>query len=229
VLVDDVAISGLRMSRVLDRMPGERTIVAVLHAHPDLRTALLARHPRVEAFVSAYDLRDHAPSALGDGYATWHARWSARSGPDVCWIGQPDHVAYPWNEPDLSVWNDVTAREETGWCVVPPGRCLKRRRRPGVEVQTMASGVGPWRAHPEVVAAEAEGRVVVGQLETGATFVLDDLTADLWRRLTATGDLHATIDGLMVAYEADRSVLTNDVTAFVDQLRESGLLVEAPA
>lgn len=229
VLVDDVAVSGLRVSRTLDRMPSERAIVATLHAHPALRTSLAARYPRVEAFVSAYDLRDHAPSTLGAGYAAWQARWTERSGPDVCWIGQPDHVVYPWNEPDVSVWNDVTEREETGWCVVPPARCLKRRRRQRLEVQTMPLSVGPWRVHPEVVAADVEGLVVVGQLVAGTTFVLDGIGADIWRSLTTTGDLETTTEALLASYDADRSVLTRDVMMFADQMQAAGLLVEEPS
>ena len=224
VLIDDVAISGLRLSRILDRMPGERMIVATLHAHPDLRTALVRRHPCVEAFLSAHDLRDHAPAALGDGYDAWRARWTERSPPDACWIGQPDHVVYPWNEPDLSVWNDVTAREETGWCVIPPERSLKRRRRRSLEVQRMPVSEGPWHAHHDVVAADAEGRVVVGQLAAGTTFVLDGIAADIWRYLTTTGNIAATIEGLLTTYDVDRSVLAEDVTAFVDQMRAADLL-----
>lgn len=229
VLVDDVAISGLRLARIVRSRRERRLVVATLHAHPDLRATVVARHPSVEAFVTAHDLVDHAPEALGDGYAAWRARWSERGDPDAAWIGQPDQVVYPWNEPDLSVWNEVTAREEPGWSVVPPERCLKRRGRLALEVQRMEEAFGRLRPHPDVIVAEAEGGVVLGRGDTATSFVLEAVAADMWRALAATGERGAAARRLASVYDVDEASLADDLGAFVADLREAGLLAEEPA
>jgi hypothetical protein len=226
VLVDDVAISGLRLSQTLAGLPERPTTIATLHAHPDLRAAFMAMHPHVEAFVSAHDLRDHAPTALADGYGAWLERWRGRASPGTAWIGQPDHVVYPWNEPDLGVWNEAAGREEPGWSVVPPESCLKRRGRASVPVQVMPAAPGPLRPHPEVVTAEAEGGLVVGHLGSGASFLLEASAADIWRALVATGERAAAADRVARVYGVDATPVRADVEAFSADLLGAGLLVE---
>ena len=229
VLVDDIAISGLRLSQTVARRSESRLVIATLHAHPELRTAFLAAHDRVEAFVAAFALRDHAPAALGDGYDGWLERWRARAAPGSLWIGQPDHVVYPWNEPDMGVWNEVSGREEPGWSVVPPERCLKRRGRAALEVQLMSGGHGRLRPHPELLAGEYDSSVVIGQLGTGTSFALEGTAADIWRAIAETGDPDAAADRLARAYDADRATLAGDVAAFVAELCGAELLVEVDA
>jgi hypothetical protein len=229
VLVDDIAISGLRLSQTLAGMPERPTTIATLHAHPDLRASFVAMHPRVEAFVSAHDLHDHAPAGLGDGYAGWLERWRGRAAPGTAWIGQPDHVVYPWNEPDLGVWNEVAGREEPGWSVVPPERCLKRRGRGAVPVQVVPDADGRIGPHPDVITAEAEGGVVVGHLGSGTSFFLDGSGADIWRALVGTGERGAATDRVARVYRVEAAELRADVEAFTSELVGAGLLVERPA
>jgi hypothetical protein len=68
VVVDDIAISGLRLSSYVARRREPRLIVATLHALPALREAFRGRHTRVEAFIAAHELHDHAAATYGDGY-----------------------------------------------------------------------------------------------------------------------------------------------------------------
>ena len=227
VMVDDIAISGLRLSEAIAKRPERRLVIATLHAHPDLRAALRAAHPRVEAFVSAHDLRDHAPGALDGDYEAWRARWRERAAPGTLWIGQGDHVVYPWNEPDLGVWNPVTEREEPGWRVVPPERCLKRRSTPSIAVQHMYPPRGRLRPHPDVVAGELDAQVVIGHLGTGQSFALDGVAADIWRALDGVDDERAATLHLARTYDVDAASLERDVGAFVAELVEAGVLVEA--
>jgi hypothetical protein len=229
VIVDDIAISGVRLSEAIASRPERRLVVATLHAHPDLRDAFGMAHTRVEAFVSAHDLHDHAPGALGDGYEAWRERWRERAVPGTLWIGQGDHVVYPWNEPDLSVWNPVTEREELGWRVVPPERCLKRRSTPSIPVQHMLLPRGRLRPHPDVVAGELDGQVVIGHLGSGQSFALDGVAADIWRALDGADDERTAVQHLACAYDVDAASLERDVEAFVVELVAAGVLVEAPS
>jgi hypothetical protein len=228
VLVDDIAISGLRLSQTLAGMPPRPTTIATLHAHPDLRAAFMAMHPRVEAFVSSHDLHDHAPAELADGYGDWLERWRGRSAPGTAWYGQPDHVVYPWNEPDVGIWNEVATREEHAWSVVPSELCLKRRSQATPQVQVMPVASGRLRPHGDVVTAEAEGGVVVGHLGSGASFLLEGSAADIWRALVATGERGAAAVRVARVYQVDPAGLRSDVDAFTADLLGAGLLIEEP-
>lgn len=229
VLIDDIAISGLRLSQVVTAHADRPVVVATLHAHPDLREAFIAAHPNVTAFVSAVDLKDHAPATLAAGYDDWRARWHARAEPGTLWIGQADHVVYPWNEPDLGVWNDVTGREEHGWQLVPSDHCLKRRALPAIDVQRMPEGSGHLQVHPDVVAGELGGRVVVGHTGSGTSFELDGVAADTWRALSEHGDPGTAAQHLAAAYDVTVRDVVEDVAAFVSDLLAAGLLVAADA
>lgn len=227
VVVDDIALSGLRLSQQVRRTRGARLVVATLHAHPDLRHAFLAAHPRVTDFVSAIDLVDHAPTALASEHVAWRDRWRDRLDPDSLWIGQPDHVAYPWNEPDLSVWNPVAQREEHGWPLVPPDRCLKRQRAHAIPVQRSAPprpGAGP---HPSVIAGELHELVVLANLETGAAVELDEVGSSMWRALVARADPRAAAAQVAAAYGADERQVAADLHGFVAELVAAGWWREA--
>ena len=226
VLVDDIAISGLRLARALETSARERVVVATLHSHPELRNAMLQRHDHLDAFVSAHDLTDHAPAALGTAYLEWLERWRARSVDGAVWVGQPDHVTYPWNEPDTNVWNDVTQRSEPAWRLVPPERCVKNRRASNVGVQALLRPVGSLRPHPDVIYGDIDGTVILGQLSTTDTYELDAVGADIWRALATSADRGSIVARLMSRYGSDERTAIRDVDAFVDELIRSGLVVD---
>ncbi len=226
VIVDDIAISGLRLSQTIAARSERRFLVATLHAHPDLRSAFLAAQPRVAAFVAAHDLRDHAPGALGEHYDGWRQRWRERATPSTVWIGQGDHVVYPWNEPDLGVWNTVTEREEPGWRVVPPERCLKSRATPAIEVQRMHPARGHLRPHPDVISGELDGQIVIGHLGTNQSFALDGVAADIWRSIDGADDAHAVARRVASTHGVDASAVASDVESFMAELLETELLVQ---
>lgn len=118
VVVDDCALSGARFSQVLHGCGGSRVVFAPLYSPPDLRTAIQAREPRVEAVLSAADvLGERIEAGPAEGY----------------WYGNTEVLAFPWSEPDRSVWNPAAERWETAWRIVPPELCLKNRPRPGTE------------------------------------------------------------------------------------------------
>ncbi len=227
VVVDDIAISGLRLSRTLEQRPEARLIVATLHAHPGLRSAFVARHPRVEAFVSAHDLQDRAPTIHGDGYRAWRERWRRRAAAGTVWIGDPDHVVYPWNEPDTGVWNAVTGREEPGWLVVPPERSLKRRVDRSIAVQSMPSALASLALSADAITGEVGDRVVVGLLGSGTAFELEGVAADMWRALADTGDVATAAVRLGEVYDVAVEALERDVAAFTRELIAAGVLQEA--
>ena len=232
VIVDDGVISGLRLAQFLEGRREREVVVATLYSHPDLRRAVREREPRVVEVVSAHDLKDHARDVRGDDYDAWHARWTARSDGRAFWLGEPDHVCFPWGEPESGAWNPVTGREEVGWRLIPPELSLKARhatRSAGWSARLQEPATGRHRVPQHVVHGELEGEVVVGHLETLETFTLSGIAADLWRAALTCRDDRAAAARVARAYDADPADVLADLHEFLTDLRAAGLLEEVDA
>lgn len=231
VVVDDCAFTGVRFRECLERTDVQSIVFATLFSHPALRSAIEATEPRVTACISAQDLHDHAPDRFGEEYQSWLSRWKARSGERCYWIGQPDHVCFPWSEPDITFWNPTTNEEEGGWRVVPPEYCLKNRpmEREGVSnrIQLQPSGKGPLSPAPSVLTAELEGELIVADGASEESFVLNGVAADLWRAIVTNGSREGAIRSLADSYDVDHERLRADFEPFIDDLLRRGLLKES--
>jgi hypothetical protein len=230
VVVDDCALTGSRFHRFLQQHPDREIIFALLYAHPDLRAAIEAQEPNVVACVSARDLHDHAPDEI-DGYEAWMARWQERDVGRRYWIGQPDHVCFPWNEPDTGVWNPETEQIEQGPRVVPPERCLKNRhtvrstlRPDSIDVQVQPAPSGPIRPAPPVFFGTLGEAVIVAHPEADVCVELTGTAASMWTALVEHGALAGALDALLAEYDVDRTTLEADLEAFVRSLAARDLL-----
>lgn len=230
VVIDDCALTGSRFSRFLANHPKRKVIFAHLYSHPDLRTAIESREPQVVGCVSAQNLQDQAPETFGDGYIAWKEQVLARMESDRYWIGQPENICFPWNEPDHNFWNPVTEEVESGWCIVPPHRCLKNRprlRTHPIAVQVQPRGKAPLKPSARVIFADVEEQVIVGNQETGASFSLTGVAADLWRAIVQQGSLQGAIATLLQHYEVEAAALQADAQKFVNDLLHCGLLEQS--
>jgi hypothetical protein len=226
VVVDDCALSGVRFGHFLERCESRRIVFAQLYSPPELRGAIEAGEPRVSC-LSAHDLRDRAAENLGEEYAAWRERWTKRMDPRGYWVGQPDHVCFAWNEPDISIWNSVAEREESGWRFIPPELCLKNRLARGTEpirVQVQSKGRGPLKPSDHVLFGELEGQVVVGDLKAQESFALGDVGADMWQAIVEYGNLEEASDALLRSYAVDKATLRADLRNFAEDLISRGLL-----
>ncbi len=148
-IVDDCALSGIRLRGILDTVPfadpedtdddreypdGDtapnrgRIVFCPLYAPADLCDSLEQNEPRVEACICAHSLEDLAPGRLGNAYPVWYAARSSAF-PEAYWIGIPEYVAFAWHEPDSRAWNRETGEVEHGWYLAPAERCLSSRLR----------------------------------------------------------------------------------------------------
>lgn len=232
VVVDDVALTGRRFGEVLGRHAGD-VIFAHLYSHPDLRAAIREREAHVVDVIAARDLNDFAPQIMGDGYEAWRERWMLRADGACYWTGRPEHLCFPWAEPDFTVWNPVAGREERGWYVVPPSAVLKNRSTAVDEdarVQVQPRSSGPIRVAERTFHGEVGGDVVAANLDTQGVVRLTDVAADIWRVLARSGSLDAAVRALGERFDADAGVLRADAEAVVEDLIGRGLLVfAAPA
>jgi hypothetical protein len=231
VVVDDVSLTGRRFGEVLGRHAGD-VIFAHLYSHPDLRAAIREREASVMDVIAARDLDDFAPEIMGDGYEGWRERWMRRADGACYWTGRPEHVCFPWAEPDFTVWNPVAGREERGWYVVPPSAVLKNRSA-GVDgearVQVQPPSSGPIRVADRTFHGEVDGDVVAANLDTEGVVRLTDVAADIWRVLARSGSLDDAVRALGERFDADPGVLRADAEAVVEDLMQRGLLVAASA
>jgi hypothetical protein len=76
-----------------------------------------------------------------------------------------------------------------------------------------------WRS-PAVLAAEADGEIVMMSIEHGRYFGLDDIGSDIWKRIEQPCSFAALVDALAADYEAERGNIAADVTALLGQMAE---------
>ncbi len=228
VVVDDCAISGYRFDQFLARYDSHRVVFAHLYSHPELREAIEARRAQVISCVGARDLHDHAPDEYGGEYGAWREQWVSRLGDDIgYWLGQPGHLCFSWNEPDVTIWNPAIEKMERGWRMVPPELCLKNDSVNGVgplKVQVQPEGAGPLRPSEQVIFGEFEGNIVVGNTQTRASFTLTGVAADMWSSVVEHGDLDGAVAYLLEEYDVDPSILRADLRDFVEDLLAQDLL-----
>ena len=249
VLVDDCALSGLRLRQELARLPpGTEVVVAHLYSPRELREAVLAAEPRVAACVAAQDLADLTAELFPDAAerAAWRRRWRRRlaagdggGGERRYWLGMPELVAFAWSEPDRPFWNDATGEVEDGWRFEPPHRCLKNRARLARGLPAAAPAVAPpqggWHLADGVAWGEFDGVVWLcsggdragDEGDEGKVFSLDGSAALVWKALVAGGGEAAAAVALEIAYEVDAETARRDVAALAGDLAAAGLLVAA--
>ena len=225
VVVDDCSLTGRRFGEFLESDDSPQVVFAHLYSHPDLRAAIQKQESRVVACLAAHDLRDLAPEIYPkeDDYQEWQARWRSRFRGRRFWIGLPEMIVFPWNEPDRYMWNPVTKQIEHLWRFGPPDRCLKNWVRLGLPPH--AGTQTTFRSPDHIVLGLAkDGGVTLCNAETGRVYNLEGIAAEMWRALAAYGDPQAVIQYLLPVYEVDEATLRKDLQVFMDQLLASGLL-----
>lgn len=238
VLVDDVTISGLRAAEAIGSVPTQASLVlATLAAHPEARRALRGAHPRLRATLSAFDLDDHAPDVHGDAVEAWRARWRARAPKGAVWIGAPEHVVFPWGEPEIATWNEVLGRADVAWHLFPPAATLKARGRAGdgdrharACIQETVDTDGRYRPSATLLHARVEGGVLLIDVEDGTTYALEGSAAMCWTALLDVAPegsvMEAAARRLSDHFDVSMGRARRDVRAFRDDVLRAGLLCE---
>jgi hypoxanthine phosphoribosyltransferase len=232
LVVDDIALTGNRLHRFLQKHPNHEVVIATLFSHPELREAMVREEPQVKAFVSAHDLHDYARER--DDYADWKAKWHARPGGKRYWTGQPDHVCFPWSEPDIGVWNPETEAIETAPRIVPPALCLKNRFATRGDlsdsaVQMQPKAAGPIKPPSTVFFGSVGDSTIVANPEADVCIALQDSGEAIWHSLIRQGSVEAIVQELLGTYDTEQGALTAHVARFIDQLMDNHLLVRGPS
>lgn len=222
ILVDDCSLSGMRLRDEIRRHRGDRLVIGLLHAHADLARAVEEREPGVVACIVARDLVDHALDR--PDYEPWKERWQQRA-PNDYWTGDPDHVCYPWNEPDALVWNRERMAAEAGWRVVPPQWCLKNRSQARVaDVQVCAAVNGPLRPRDDVVWCVSEDEVIVAGRKGSTAIALRGSARAMWTAIVSHALAEQAIAEVAGRYGVDTRTVQADFERFTADLAARGLL-----
>jgi Coenzyme PQQ synthesis protein D (PqqD) len=82
---------------------------------------------------------------------------------------------------------------------------------------------------PQVICETIDGEVIVINLASGTYYSVRGAGADAWEVIqSAPGiDRHAVATVLASRFDRPADLLENDIAAFLDQLRQEGLVVEA--
>lgn len=143
---------------------------------------------RVLACVAGFDLEEHTSALLGDAAASWRERWSQRV-PERYHTAVLDLPVFPWSEPQVRLWNDVTGGIEAHWWLGPPEVCLRNRVAPPVmTVQVADDQPGLWRLASGVVPITQHDAVVLVDTTHGRSVRLAGTGAQLWQAWMARGE-----------------------------------------
>lgn len=239
IVVDDVAISGSRLTRFLDEHPTWPHVVVATLAAPMELAAVFENESRVRAFLAARELTELPPPlAHRDDVEAWRRRWRERRGDDVRWVGRTEHLAFPWNEPDFATWSDATDQVERGWSLVPPELCMKHRGRLADTGSELPNGsFGDIQCTPELATSrelEPRADVIAGRLDdtvvVGATcwdrcIALDGVAATVWHAIVRRGTAAAAIEAVTASYDVDPATARRDAVSLIDGLIEVGAIV----
>lgn len=192
VVVDDVAVTGLRFGEFLENLDSRQVVFAHLLSHPDLRSAIESRTPRVTACISAGDLHDHGNAHLGEAYEGWKR---ASSMPGRYWLGLPDHVLTPWSETDVGLWRDSPDEArlgiQFGWST-----SLQRKwshEKPHVPVHVQGGGRGPLAPTDLAIYGQIGGEVILGRTDGGSVVRLTGPAAELWLAIIDGEELESAV------------------------------------
>lgn len=222
IVVDDCAFSGRRFFEFLHAGPQSgRIVFAPVYTTEILRSRIVARERTVTACLSAEDIASQEP-ACADALSPWldGAYCFANTVP----------IAFPWNEPDRSIWDPFRERPLSTWPIVPPDRCVKNQPRSAdisVPVLFTASTPGPVGPADTVLYGELDAGIVLLDLATDQVALLDDVASESWRALVRAGSVAGAASELASAYEVDVVTLDRDLRQLVEQLQSSGFLVRA--
>jgi hypothetical protein len=224
IIVDDCMISGLRLRETLGSTEASSIVVASLYSHPELRTAVEREEPRVVACVAAANLHDHADQLLGEDGPAWRARWQARV-PQSYHTALLDPVVFPWSEPDMRLWNPVTAQVEAHWWLAPPASCLHHRvQRAALPLQVADDQPGINRLALTVVPVSRPGRMVLVNAADGRSVTLRGMADELWHAWIRADDTEAAAAEVARSYDVPVERVLADLHRLLSDLASRGML-----
>jgi len=95
---------------------------------------------------------------------------------------------------------------------------------PGLPVATIHDDtlITRWSS---LTAASLQNETVMLDIGSGRYYGLDDVGSDIWRRLETPRKFGELVDGLMADYEAERTVIAEDVRKLLSIMAEHKVII----
>ena len=206
-LVDDCALSGLRLSQQIKRHVNEQLVVALLYATDGLPAGAQAYDGRVKTVVCAHTLQAQHPGT------------DIRLQPGRLCAGPAHALAFAWNEPDFLVQLPFEDRPQPHWRFLPPHRCLGNRGALGLPPRSAVDR--QWYVPDGIVYGLSEETLYLLDTENGRPYRLDGPFAGIWLAAAGYGDWEAMRGYLWERYPA---LTQEQLKAALNTLAGHGLL-----
>lgn len=225
ILVDDCILSGVRIKQALETLDAASVVVASLFAPAAIHDAIEATDERLLLSISGEDLRDHGPTLLGDGYEAWRHEWGPRVQQRLH-TSLLDLVIFPWNEPEVRLWNRETNQVEPHWWLAPQEACIAHRgAQPAMEITIVDDLPGCDRIADHVVPVETAGGTALVDIVGGGGVMLAGTAAALWAAWLDAADVEDAALRVAQQYNTPASVVRDDLEEMLADLGERGLVV----
>lgn len=223
MIVDDIALTGARISKILAGIQSDHIAIANLYSHPELRKAILKTEPNVKKCFTAHDLKDRAKDNNQDQktYANWRKFIEDKFG-DRYWVGQVDLVGFAWSETDYPFWNPVTEKLDDGWRSIPPHKCLKNKYLLGITPCDVIKR--DFHLSSAVIMGLFDDIICLFQKNTGEIYSLTGISAEMWSVLVSYGNIKDSVNYLTKQYDIEKSILQKDLEGYVKELLKNNIL-----
>jgi hypothetical protein len=218
-LVDDISLSGRRVTEWIDRFPDREIIVATLFSPPQVRDAVIARHGERVSWINAEDMKTFGETAPHPD----------ESDPPP-WRGITEHICFPWTEPDRGIRLKGTSEFFTGFRLIPPEHCLKNQvqfERNRDRVKIVGNETGWIKTAPGVLWADIDDVVHLADTERGRSQKLEGSAAQFWISAFKFEKKDDAIAHLARLYDIDKSRLEGDFDQFIHELVAEGIVFPA--
>ena len=224
ILVDDCILSGVRISEAIASCPASTVIVATLFASPEVHRKVEGCDERVLASVAGVDLVDHGADVLGRDYAEWIREWEPRVDQRLH-TALLDLVVFPWNEPEIRLWNAETAEIEPHWWLAPEASCFAHRNEtPAIDVHFVDELPGCSRLLDHVVPIYLRGGAALIDTVGQDSVYMSDSTHALLDAWLACDDIDEAAHEVAERYEVPEEVVRADLVGLLEDLAERGLV-----
>ena len=215
IIVDDCAISGLRLAQQLKKFPNREIYFFTIASPRELRDSVNSKESRILDFKSVLDVKSYSTLDLN------HAS-------QCYWRGQCDTIIFPWSETQRSYRFNGQLSNVPLWKVAPNKLCLsareKKQRIRTTEIKENPSSV--MSTPDDVLYHTDQGLTRILNVSTMKHYSLDSIGSTIWQSLLKNADLDNVLAELSSIYGVSKTKLNSDVQLLTQKLFNDGLINE---
>lgn len=83
------------------------------------------------------------------------------------------------------------------------------------------------RQHPDQVAAEADGEVLMMHIDSGNYYGLNEVASFLWKQLDTAKSVRELCDAVLAEFDVEEAACVEDALSFLQGMLDDGLIERA--